>query len=76
MNVAAKMTSLTGPNEISVGNNVYKLLHPTLQSEFQEMHLKKGTNEWKYIDLENNLLPYKVIHLTKDSYLTICRYIF
>jgi hypothetical protein len=40
------------------------------------MHLKKGTNEWKYIDLENNLLPYKVIHLTKDSYLTICRYIF
>jgi adenylate cyclase len=60
MNVAAKMTSLTGPNEISVGNNVYKLLHPTLQSEFQEMQMKKGTNEWKYIDLENNLLPYKV----------------
>jgi class 3 adenylate cyclase len=60
MNVAAKMTSLTGPNEISVGNNVYKLLHPTLQSEFQEMQIKKGTNEWKYIDLENNLLPYKV----------------
>jgi adenylate cyclase len=60
MNVAAKMTSLTGPNEISVGNNVYKLLHPMLQSEFQEMQIKKGTNEWKYIDLENNLLPYKV----------------
>ena len=60
MNVAAKMTSLTGPNEISVGNNVYKLLHPTLQSGFQEMQIKKGTNEWKYIDLENNLLPYKV----------------
>ena len=40
------------------------------------MHLKKGTNVWKYIDLENNLLQYKVIHLTKDSYLTICRYIF
>ena len=60
MNVAAKMTSLTGPNKITVGNNVYKLLLPILQSEFQEMQIKKGTNEWKYIDLENNLLPYKV----------------
>lgn len=58
MNVAAKMTSLTGPNKITVGNNVYKLLHPTLQPEFQEMHMKEGT-EWKYIDLETNLL-YKV----------------
>src|SRR5215207_1784011 len=56
-NVAAKMTSLTGPNKISVGNNVYKLLHPTLQSEFHKMKIKE--TEWKYIDLENNL-PYKV----------------
>ena len=57
MNVAAKMTSLTGPNKISVGYNVYKLLHPTLQSEFHKMKIKE--TEWKYIDLENNL-PYKV----------------
>ena len=59
MNVAAKITSLTGPNKISIGNNVHKLLHPSLKSEFQKMQIKKGTNEWKYIDLENNL-PYKV----------------
>jgi adenylate cyclase len=58
MNVAAKMTSLTGPNKISTGKNVYKLLHPTVQPEFQEMEMKQGT-EWKYIDLETNL-PYKV----------------
>ena len=58
MNVAAKMTSLTGPNKITVGNNVFKLLHPTVQPEFQEMEMKQGI-EWKYIDLENNL-PYKV----------------
>src|SRR5687767_4009837 len=58
MNVAAKMTSLTGPNKITVGNNVYKLLHPSLQPEFQEMQMKEGT-EWKYIDLGTNL-PYKV----------------
>jgi len=58
MNVAAKMTSLTGPNKITVGNNVYKLLHPTLQPEFEKMQMKEGT-EWKYMDLETNLL-YKV----------------
>ena len=57
MNVAAKMTSLTGPNKITVGNNVFKLLHPRLQSEFQKMQIKES--EWKYIDLENNS-PYKV----------------
>jgi class 3 adenylate cyclase len=53
MNVAAKMTSLTGPNKITVGNNVYKLLHPTQLSEFQEMQIKE--TEWNYIDLETNL---------------------
>ena len=57
MNVAAKMTSLTGPNKISAGNNVYKLLHPSLQSKFHKMKIKE--TEWKYNDLENNL-PYKV----------------
>src|SRR5688500_19841463 len=51
MNVAAKMTSLTGPNKISVGNNVYKMLHPTLKSEFHKMQIKE--TEWKYIDLED-----------------------
>jgi len=58
MNVAAKMTSLTGRNKITVGNNVYKLLHPSLQPSFNEMHMKEGT-EWKYIDLQTNL-PYNV----------------
>jgi adenylate cyclase len=57
MNVAAKMTSLTAPNKITVGNNVYKLLHPTLLSEFQEMQIKE--TELNYIDLETNL-RYKV----------------
>jgi class 3 adenylate cyclase len=57
MNVAAKITSLTGPNKISVGNNVYKLIHPSLQSKCHKMKTKE--TEWKYIDLENNL-PYKV----------------
>jgi hypothetical protein len=57
MNVVAKMTSLTGPNKISVGNNVFKLLHPSIQTQFHTMPLDE--NQWKYIDHENNSL-YKV----------------
>jgi hypothetical protein len=58
MNVLVKMTSLTEPNKISIGNNVYKFLHPSLKLEFQKMHTKE-IDEWKYIDL-HNLLTYKV----------------
>lgn len=57
MNVAAKITSLTSPNKISVGNNVFKLLHPSIQTKFHQMPLKE--NEWKYVDHETNLF-YKV----------------
>ena len=42
MNVAAKITSLTRPNKISVGNNVYKLLHPSLQSKFYKIKIKRN----------------------------------
>ncbi|MGN6821413.1 MAG: adenylate/guanylate cyclase domain-containing protein [Candidatus Nitrosocosmicus sp.] len=57
MNVTAKITSLTAPNKISVGNNVFKLLHPSIQTRFHEMLLKE--NEWKYVDHQTNLF-YKV----------------
>jgi adenylate cyclase len=57
MNVAAKITSLTGPNKVSVGENVYKLLHPSIQSEFHE--LEDRAREWKYINLDTGNL-YKV----------------
>jgi adenylate cyclase len=60
MNVAAKMTSLTGPNKISVGNNVFKLLHPSIQTQFHVMPLDE--NQWKYIDHENNSLY--MVHTT------------
>ncbi len=56
MNVAAKITSLTTANKISVGNAVYKLLHPTIQSKFELLSIKKG---WKYVDRETGEL-YKV----------------
>jgi class 3 adenylate cyclase len=46
MNVAAKITSLTGYNRISVGQDVYDLLHPSEKNKFKEMRL--SPDEWKY----------------------------
>ena len=56
MNVAAKITSLTAANKISVGNAVYKLLHPTIQSKFNLLSIDQ---DWKYVDRETGEL-YKV----------------
>jgi class 3 adenylate cyclase len=57
MNVAAKITSLTEPNRVSLGENVFKLLHPNLQSEFRVLIIPE--NEWKYLNIETGK-PYKV----------------
>ena len=46
MNVAAKITSLTAPNTISVGEDVYELLHPSQKAMFSEMKL--SAEAWKY----------------------------
>jgi adenylate cyclase len=60
MNIAAKITSLTGPNKISVGENVYKLLHPGIQAEFHALVYR--TDEWKYTNPDTDKL-YKVYTL-------------
>mgnify|MGYP003575322707 CR=1 FL=1 len=57
MNVAAKITSLTTANSISIGENVYHLLDHMQQSEFQE--LKISINNWKYINRDTKE-PYKI----------------
>ena len=57
MNIAAKITALTNKNKISVGEDIYKLLHPTIPSEFHELILH--TNEWKYTNRTTNK-TYKV----------------
>jgi adenylate cyclase len=57
MNISAKITSLTGPNKVSIEENIHKLLHPGIQAEFHE--LAYNTNEWKYTNLETGEL-YKV----------------
>jgi class 3 adenylate cyclase len=54
MNVTAKITSLTGSNKVSVGENVYKLLHPETQPSFIEVI--NDDKDWKYIDRESGNL--------------------
>jgi len=64
MNIAAKITSLTGPNRVSIGEDVYKMLHPSIRAKFKDMDL--NPDEWKYTDRETGKL-YKVytMHDTK-----------
>ena len=57
MNVSAKITSLTGANKISIGENVYSLLHPAMQADFHELEYNK--DEWKYINPDTGML-YKI----------------
>jgi class 3 adenylate cyclase len=60
MNITAKITSLTRANKISVGEDVFRLLHPKIQSTFKELQIAE--NQWKYIDrLTRN--PYQVYSL-------------
>ncbi len=63
MNIAAKITSLTGPNKISIGEDVHKMLHPSIQATFKEMALK--ADEWKYTNRQTGQL-YKV-YIQGDS---------
>ncbi len=46
MNIAAKITSITDPNGITIGEDVYNVIHPTLKSRFRE--LKNRIEDWKY----------------------------
>jgi hypothetical protein len=48
MNIAAKITSLTGANKISVGENVYKSLDHKTQREFHELSMPD--NRRKYVN--------------------------
>jgi adenylate cyclase len=60
MNIAAKITSLTDANKVSIGENVYKSLNSITKSEFSEISLPD--NRWKYINYGTDR-PYKVYTL-------------
>jgi adenylate cyclase len=60
MNIASKITSLTGANKVSIGGNVYESLDRKLQREFHELSISDG--RWKYINYGTDKL-YKVYTL-------------
>ena len=46
MNIAAKIQSMAKANQILIGDDVYKKLHPSTQRDFKKIIWKN--NEWKY----------------------------
>ena len=59
MNVASKIMSVTGANKVSIGENVYKSLDPSIQDEFHELTI---TDRWKYVNYGTDK-PYKIYTL-------------
>src|SRR5918912_348972 len=60
MSVTSKITSLTNPNKITIGKNVYDILHPEIKSKF--IPVKYDLEDWKYIDKHTGRL-YKLYTL-------------
>ena len=60
MNIASKITSLTGANKVSIGENVYESLDHKTQEEFHELSM--SDSRWKYINYGTDK-PYKVYTL-------------
>ena len=60
MNIASKIMSITGPNKISIGENVYKSLEPEVQGEFHELPI--SDDRWKYVNYGTDR-PYKIYTL-------------
>jgi adenylate cyclase len=61
MNIAAKITSLTVPNNISIGQYIYDMLHPSIKSKFSEV--KFSADEWRYTDRQTGQL-YRVYSMS------------
>ena len=49
-NLAAKMQSISGANQIVIGDNVYQKLYTAQKKNFK----KVPTKRWKYYDIEHN----------------------
>jgi class 3 adenylate cyclase len=64
MSIAAKITSLTPPNRISVGEDVHKMLHPGLRAKFKEVNF--SVDEWKYTERHTGQI-YKVYTMQDTS---------
>jgi adenylate cyclase len=56
MSIAAKITSITEPDGITIGEDVYNLLHPTLKTRFKRISLKDRIQDWKYTNRQTGQL--------------------
>lgn len=56
MSIAAKITSITEPDGITIGEDVYNLLHPTLKTRFKRLSLKDRIQDWKYTNRQTGQL--------------------
>ena len=54
MSISAKITSLTDPNRITIGEDVYGVLHPQMKMKFNEV--KFGIEDWKYTNRQTGQL--------------------
>jgi adenylate cyclase len=60
MSITAKITSLTNPDKITIGEDVYDILHPEIKTKFRE--IKYNIENWKYNDRKTGRL-YKLYTL-------------
>jgi adenylate cyclase len=56
MSIAAKITTITEPDRITIGEDVYNLLHPTLKTRFKRISLKDRVQDWKYTNRQTGQL--------------------
>ncbi|MFZ0894386.1 MAG: adenylate/guanylate cyclase domain-containing protein [Candidatus Nitrosopolaris sp.] len=54
ISIAAKITSITDPDRITIGEDVYNLIHPTLKTRFRE--LKDRIQHWRYTSRQTGQL--------------------
>ena len=61
MSITAKLTSLTNPDKITIGKDVYDILHPEIKSKFIE--IKHSLKDWNYNDRRTgNLYKLYTLH--------------
>jgi adenylate cyclase len=54
MNRSAKLTSLTYPNTVTIGEDVYGFLTPQMRMSFNEVTF--SAEKWKYVDTQTGLI--------------------
>ena len=54
MSISAKITSLTYPNTITIGEDIYSVLHPQIRMKFKEVKLR--IEDWKYVNRQTGQL--------------------